>query len=198
MNRILRLSVLSFVICTTLAAGRGAPPTAGESRTAPPSSPAQRELRDAMQQYFESRLRADVGLSDAQLAEVLPRVREIERGRNEAGRQRRTAVRVLTRGMRQGATDEELLSQLARLDRIEQEQRKLEQRVRVEIDEQLSVRQRVRFRFFVERFRRDLQRRVQSLRNGGEPGEGAARRRGGRPPRESGPGGSDPGAGEER
>ena len=53
--------------------------------------------------------------------------------------------------------------QLDELDRIESEQR--ERSVRAEIEERFSARQRVQFRFFVDSFRRDVQRKVQGLRH---------------------------------
>ena len=92
-------------------------------------------------------------------------------------------VRLLQRGLREGASDVELAEQLELLERIEERHRTGERSIRTRIDAQLTVRQQVQFRFFTERFRRELQRRIQQMRDrrgtDGEPPEGR-RRSGGR------------------
>jgi len=100
----------------------------------------------------------------------------MERARTTARRQRTRTVFELRRGLREGTGDEELQSLLEQLERIEQEQRRLERTALEEIDALLTVRQRVQLRFFIERFRRELQRKVQQLRSG-EAGPGFPRRR---------------------
>jgi hypothetical protein len=126
--------------------------------------PGDGELRDAMRRFFESRLRAELNLTDEQMTEILPMVESIEQSRNAARRERQDTVRALQDGMREGAADAELQQQLDRLDTIEQSVRAEEREVLKEIDKLLTVRQRVQFRFFTERFRRQLQNRIQSVR----------------------------------
>jgi len=139
------------------------------------------ELRQAMQRYFETRLRTEVMLTDEQMGEIVPLVQQIEASRVEATKERREAERSLRRALREGADDAELSAQLDRMDRAELEWRRLELDRRAELEEKLTARQRVQFRFFVDRFRRDMQRRVQRLRQErGTQREG--RRRG--PPRQ--------------
>jgi hypothetical protein len=154
------------IICTLLlltsvgvAAAQEEPPPGDE-----PGGPPDAELRRAMQEYFHNQLRMELALSDEQIAEIAPKLERIEQARVEARRERVATVRQLQRGLREGGADDELQSLLDRLDRIEVDQREAERVVMKEIDEQLTVRQRVKFRFFIQRFRRELQRRVEQLR----------------------------------
>jgi hypothetical protein len=145
---------------------------------APPREPApgrdDPELREALFRYFETRLRVDVGLTDEQVAEVVPRVRAMERERARSLRERRAASMALRRAYREGADDAELESLLNRVEEIERRMRAEIDRLMGEIDTSLTVRQRVEFRAFLHRFRQDVRDRVQKLR-GGRPSPGARR-----------------------
>lgn len=135
------------------------------------------ELREAMADFFRTRLRVALDLTDAQMAEIVPRLQRIERSREESRRRRVGTVRDLHQGLRSGVGDGELQSRLDRLEAIEDEQREIESSVMSEIDRQLTVRQRVQLRFFVQRFRSEVRRKIEELR--GPAGAG----RGDRPPR---------------
>jgi len=126
--------------------------------------PAQETLREAMRDYFRNQLRMELALSDDEMAELVPLIEQIESVRGEARRERAATLRGLRRGMREGAADAELEHGLQRLDAIDTNQREREQQLVARIDELLTVRQRVEFRFFTQRFRQELQRRVQELR----------------------------------
>jgi hypothetical protein len=136
-----------------------------------------------MRRFYENRLRQELQLSDEKMAEILPYVDELERLREDFNRERGATVRSLQRGLREGASDIELTEQLESLERIEERHRTGEREIRTRIDAQLTARQRVQFRFFTERFRRELQRRIQQMRErrgtDGQPPEGR-RRSGGR------------------
>jgi len=138
------------------------------------------ELRDAMREYFETRLRSELSLSDDQVEHILPRVQQLEDSKRAAQHERMESVRRLRRGMEQGATDSELQESLDLLDRTENEQWQRERSLLQEIDEVLSTRQRVQLRFFIQRFRRQMQAKIRELR--GDPG--AEERPNRRPPRE--------------
>jgi hypothetical protein len=92
-------------------------------------------------------------------------------------------VRSLNRGLRQGASDDELQGLLDRLESIEDEQRAFEKSVQARIDQHLTVRQRVQFRFFAERFRRRLERRIEDLQRERRGGPGFRPRDDGPSPR---------------
>ena len=150
------------------------PLVAQEPPPAPQESgerPAAGELRQAMRQYFHNQLRLELALSDEQMAELGPLVERFEDARSKAQRERAGTMRQLRRGLREGAADDRLQSLLDRLDVIDGEQREAEQAAMTEIDAMLTVRQSVQFRFFIQRFRQELQRRVQQLRRDrlGEP-----------------------------
>jgi len=138
------------------------------------------ELREAMRQYFENRLRAELALSDEQMAALQPHVRALEQSRAGFREERTQTVRRLRRGLEQGAGDAELQTLLDRLDAIDTEQRAGERGILDEIDQLLSVRQRVEFRFVSEQFRRKLQERIEEMRRRGGRG-GREGRAGGRP-----------------
>ena len=89
---------------------------------------------------------------------------------------RRSTVVKLQRGLRQGESDERLQQLLDTLETIEVEQQQSERATLAEIDAKLSVRQRVKLRFFIQGFRRQMQRRVRELQGddwpAGPPGPG--------------------------
>ena len=69
-------------------------------------------------------------------------------------------MRALQTGMQEGASDAELQASLDRLDQIEDDLRSAERNAMVKIDGELNTRQRVKLRFFVQRFRRHLEDRM--------------------------------------
>jgi hypothetical protein len=153
----------------------------------PPDSedPASRsELREAMRRFYENRLRQELQLSDDKMAEILPNVDELERLRQEFNRDRSETARSLQRGLREGATDAEMAELLETLESTEERHRIAEREVRTRIDAQLTVRQQVQFRFFTERFRQELQRRIQQMRDrrGSDRDRPEGRRRSGERP----------------
>jgi hypothetical protein len=131
---------------------------------APAAGPIDEELGQAIRQHFLTRLRAELALTDEQMAAVTPLVEELEEVRSRLRRDKIDTVRALNHGMEEGAGDAELQGLLDRLDAIEQERRAAEASVMARVDEQLTVRQRVQFRFYTERFRRNLERRIEDIR----------------------------------
>jgi hypothetical protein len=133
-------------------------------------SPAQedeeRPVREQMRRVFAARLKADVGLDDAQIAVVLPRIQALERERAEATRRRRTLVRELRGGLAAGMPDPELQRRLDDLDRIGQETERATRAALEDLDETLTVPQRVRLRFLLVRFRDEMTRRVEDFARG--------------------------------
>lgn len=165
------------ILCVMLLALCAAGPLPAQQQPPPPEDPGgspDGELRQAMRRYLHNQLRMELALSDEQMAELSPRIERIEGARSEARRARGTTMRELQRGLREGAGDQQLQTLLDRLDAIEREQREAERSAMAEIDEMLTVRQRVQFRFFIQRFRQELQRRIQQLRRDrmGGPGPG--------------------------
>ena len=129
------------------------------------SDAADSEVGDAMRRLFRNRLRAELALTDAQMEKILPWVEQIETSRNQARRARQQQARALQRGLREGADDAELERLLGEMDRLEIGQRETERAAHAQIESELTVRQRVQFRFFIERFRNQLQERIRSLRD---------------------------------
>jgi Spy/CpxP family protein refolding chaperone len=170
-----RIALAAMIICALPCVGASSmaqePPPAQE----PGAGPIDEELGQAIREHFLTRLRAELALTDEQMTAVTPLVEEIESVRSRLRRERVKTVRALNRGMEDGAGDAELQGLLDRLDAIEEEQRAAEASVMVRVDEQLTVRQRVQFRFYTERFRRNLERRIEDLRR---DRRGPANRRG--------------------
>lgn len=129
--------------------------------------PGDPELRRALYDYFERRLRSELALTDEQAAEVIPAVKKLEQERREAGRERRRLSRELRRAYREGAPDGELERLLDGLETVEARHRARIAELMDDIDRSLTVRQRIQFRTFLERFRQEIRRRVQELRGGG-------------------------------
>lgn len=122
------------------------------------------ELQQALRRHFEKRLRAELGLTDEQAAEVMPRVKSLEQERRQAARQRMEARRQLRRAYQDGAADGELQALLDRLEEIDLEAQATQREIMKEIDEVLTVRQRVQFRAFVFRFQQEIRERLQRIR----------------------------------
>ena len=139
---------------------------------------ARRPVAEQMRRLFAARLKADVGLDDAQVAAVLPRVESLEQERARSFAERRVALRELRRGLERGMSDAELQRRLDTLDRLGSDSERTTREALAAIDHELDVPQRVRFRFLMVRFRQEMTHRVQEFRHGA-PGE-SGRHRGGR------------------
>jgi hypothetical protein len=151
-----------------------APLAGSQAQERPGAARRQAEIGREMQKLFNNQLRAELALTDDQMEAIGPRIERLETARREARRERIETVQKLRRGFDGGLSDDELQALLDRLDAIEQEQRGLERTQLSMIDEELSTRQRVELRFFMEQFRQDMARKVQELR--GNRGDGVRRR----------------------
>jgi hypothetical protein len=152
MKRLVFLLVLTVVVALPIAAQE------------PPPSDSARELHAAMRRHFENRLRAELSLSDEQVEQIVPRMNELEASRQRTRRERGEVMRRLRSGMEGGASDADLLADLRELERFEIDQREMDRTAMAEIDESLTARQQVQLRFFVQRFREQMQERVRALR----------------------------------
>lgn len=174
-----------FVLIVLLVFGPAA--ALGQAPTEPTGSPpepqaaaADEELGQAIRNHYLTRLRSELSLTDEQMNAVTPLVEQIERTRARLRRERGQTAKSLQQGMEKGASDVQLQGLLDHLEAIDEEQRVTEASVLVQIDELLTVRQRVQFRFYTERFRRNLERRINDLqreRRGGRS-RGPANRQG--------------------
>jgi hypothetical protein len=123
------------------------------------------ELRRALSDYLERRLRTDLGLTDEQAATVLPKMEEMRGVQTRARRDKHTTTKDLRRMYEGGATDAELLQGLTRLDAIDDGLRNEIRQLMSEIDGALTVRQRVGFRFFLVQVREDVQNRMRQMQS---------------------------------
>lgn len=134
------------------------------------------ELRREMQRYFSARLRAELALTDDQMRALEPEFDALEASRVRNQRERREIGVLLRNALRGGAEDAEIERLLGRFDDLALTHEK-EQRERLRrIDASLTVRQRAELRFFLTRFRQDMERRVREFRD-----QGRAPRRPARP-----------------
>jgi hypothetical protein len=124
------------------------------------------ELQREMRKFFADGLRSELDLTDEQAEQVMPKVQELEQERGVVRRERGEAMRRLRHGVESGASDAELQELLDRYDGTDRRQLELKERLFTDIDSALSVRQRVRLRFFVERFPRMMREKVEELRRG--------------------------------
>lgn len=162
MSKRITVTIGALVVAISLAAG----PAVAQLRGGEGSPAGERaaQLRDAMQRYFEKRLRADLGLSDDQVKELTPLIRDLEQTRREAQRERSEATRALRRALNQGGEDAELRKLMERIDRATDRQWEAGRSLMPGVDSKLSVRQRAQFRFFVEDFRREMQDKIREVR----------------------------------
>jgi Spy/CpxP family protein refolding chaperone len=122
--------------------------------------PQPRPAAERLRKVFTERLRQELQLTDAQAAEVVPRIEAIQRARSDERRQKMTAARELKAALADGSSDAAIEKILARLDEAEA-RRDQEIRARMkEVDAALSPRQRAELRFFIARFGREVERRI--------------------------------------
>ena len=139
------------------------------------------ELQRELRKFFADGLRAELDLTDEQVEQVMPKVQALERERGAVRRERAETTRQLRKGMESGASDAELQELLVRYDGVDRRQLEIKDRLFGEIDSSLSVRQRVRMRFYVERFPRMMREKIEELR-GGARGRSSYGRSGGQRP----------------
>lgn len=145
----------------------------GGARAAPAQDDTGPPVREQMRRYLAARVRAELSLTDAQVEALMPRIEALEQARADARRERLGLVRDLRRGIARGAADGELEALLTRLDALPAREAEQTRAAFVEIDEGLSVRQRVELRFVLARFRGEVGRRVEELRGrAGDAGRG--------------------------
>lgn len=137
---------------------------AAARQDAAPADAADTELREALRSHFLNRLHVELALTDEQRERVTPLVERLELERRSQRNERMAALRALRQAYRGGAPDARLQELLDRLDRIETRARDGEREVQARIDAELTVRQRVQYRFFVSKFRQEINRRVQDAR----------------------------------
>ena len=143
--------------------------------------PSNERLREALVEKFSNGLREQLGLTDRQVEALMPSIREMERSRAAARSDRQAAMRQMRELYRGGGSDAELQAVLDRYEEIQERQRLEQADAQARIDEELTVRQRIEFRMYTQRFRRQLERRLRAIDGPGDeamPGVGQGRRRG--------------------
>ena len=129
------------------------------------------ELQREMRKFFADRLRAELDLTDEQMEQIMPKVQVLEQEREAMRRERAETTRRLRSGLDGGTPDSELQELLDRYDGVARKNLELAERLYGDIDSALSVRQRVRARFFMERFPRMMREKIEELRGGRRRGE---------------------------
>jgi hypothetical protein len=172
-KRILGASAIAWTLAAAgLARGQAATPApVSEDAEASP-----RPVAAQMRRLFAARLAADVGLDATQIASVLPRVESLEKSRARWLRERLGLLRELRRGLSSGMNDAELQQRLDALDRVGQETERATRGTLAEIDRELTVPQRVRLRFVMADFRREMAHQVKEFGRGAGGGAGSYRR----------------------
>jgi hypothetical protein len=153
--------VASWIAVILIAAGATPP-----ARAQGDEPPRRAEIRAQARQLLAVRLKADVGLTDAQVGSVMPRIEEIEESRRQARRERLRLLAGLRRDVNAGASDAALQGALDALDRNERAQEERTRAALGRIDAELTVPQRVRLRFLLARLRGELVRELERIREG--------------------------------
>ena len=173
-------STAAIVVLVVGGAIGWAPSLAEEAPAAPPPPAAEgrdrRVVAERMRELFAARLKAEVGLDDAQVEAVLPKVEAMEQDRARIQRERGATLRALRQGLEAGASDKDLQARLDRLDQLADELEHATGGGLHAIDASLTVPQRVRIRFLLVKFRAEMAQRIRELRQGGGAGFGGRRR----------------------
>lgn len=155
-----------LILAIAVGTGAWAAPAEDATGLPPPPPPPPRGVDEQIRRSLAARVRAELSLTDAQVDALMPRIEALERARAEARRERIGLVRDLRRGVARGASDAELQALLDRLDALPAREDAATRAALAEIDKGLSVRQRVGLRFALARFRSEVGRRVEELREG--------------------------------
>lgn len=161
--------MLALAVATWAAAAMAAGAMPSVAQEAPPHGRPRagrraEAVRERMRALFAARLKADVGLDDAQIRAVLPKIETLERERGRIQRERLGVARELRRGLATGMADAELQRRLDALDGFGRQIERATSAALSKIDADLTVPQRVRLRFLMVRFRAEMLRRIRDLR----------------------------------
>ncbi len=119
---------------------------------------------EGLREHFGQRLRSELSLSDEQVASILPEIEALERTRSETRANRTRDLRRLREAYEQGSDDAALEKLLTELDASQRYLQDRERATLEQIDQGLTVRQRVQLRFFLQTFRREMQQQIRQLR----------------------------------
>jgi hypothetical protein len=125
--------------------------------------PGEGELRERLQEAFQNRLRAALGLTDEQMEAIVPRLMELEEVRRDVHRERRRTAHALHQGLAEGMGDAELQELLDRLEALQKKELEAVDGAFAEVDRDLTVRQRVQLRFFIDEFRKRVQGKMREF-----------------------------------
>lgn len=150
-------------------------PVVAQEGPEPGMRPGMEQRKEMFRQAFQQKLRSTLSLTDEQMEAIAPRLLELEEHRNNARRERHKTVRALREGMEQGMGDEELQGLLDHLDEIQLREMETVTGVFAEVDKELTVRQRVQLRFFIDQFRKRIREKAGEFRRGRGPGRGLGR-----------------------
>jgi Spy/CpxP family protein refolding chaperone len=156
-------AVLMLAVSASAAAQEGEP-----AQRRPPIHDRDEAVR-MVDAYIAGRLKESLGLSDQQVANVLPLVTRLHRERREAVHRRLQSLRELRRLLASGAaTEAEVDGKLRELKRLENEEPLRLRRNREAVDTALTPLQQAKFRVLEA----EVEQKIRSLRRGrtGRPG----------------------------
>jgi hypothetical protein len=145
--------------------------------------PSEGEMRGVIEQLMIERLKEVLRLTPRQQSQVIPRMQALLEARRDHAAERRAArARLRALLMDDGASEEAIAGAIDEARGIERGFRLKEEGLRDAIDSDLTPRQRGRFLFFEERFRRVVQRRLrEAAERRAQSRPGAPERRPARP-----------------
>jgi Spy/CpxP family protein refolding chaperone len=154
---------LILAACASAAAAQEAAPPAGR----PPRHDREEAFR-MVDAYIAGKLKGSLGLTDDQLAKVLPMVTQLHRDRREIFHRRQQLLRDLRRTLASGtATEAEVQQSLAEVKRLENDENVRLRRDREAVDAALTPLQQAKFRVLEA----EVEQKIRSLRmRGGRPG----------------------------
>lgn len=172
------LRTVRIAVIVTMAAALGAPSGAAPRRGPDDPESMREEIQETIEIYMLARMKRFLDLTDEQEHAVIPRIEELNSARRDFGRRRRLDLMRLRPLIEERPADEEAIAR--RLEEIRADERRmeaLERETEERIRRILTPSQQARFIFFQERFRREMQERLQRIRDERRPGPPAGRRR---------------------
>lgn len=144
-----------------------APPAAAAPRQGPDEPETMHEeIQETIEIYMLARMKRFLDLTDEQERAVIPRIEELNSARREFGRTRRLNLMRLRPMIEDQPPDEKAIARLLEQIRADElRMQGLERETGERIRGVLTPSQQARFIFFQERFRQEMQERLQRMRD---------------------------------
>ena len=145
-----------------------APPPGGLMEGGGPGSFEPGDSHDKDRKMLEAmritRMTEELKLTDKQIAEFFPRLKEMEANMREMGKNRKKGIGQLDSLLNAGAKDQELKAKMAQIERTEAEKWQQMKAFKIKLDGILTVKQQAQMLVFNQKFDEEIRDMVREIR----------------------------------